>query len=190
MYVSPKASLVLLCSLWCEFCATWVGRWAAHSTKNNESTNRKFLQPPSDAQLVLAALVNQLWSEWKTASSDFPSFTDTVSHSSYRCQYISSLWFHAHSDTWHYHYNKVLVTESQMYFWQMYNATCLLFSMCLSFVLDPRGERSETKVRPSWLHGEIFFQSFVFFSSFQITAAAPLVHVCIILILYHAGCHL
>lgn len=42
--------------------------------------------------------------------------------------------------------NKVLVTWSQMCFWQMYNVTCLQFSLCLS-MFDPQRASSETKGR-------------------------------------------
>ncbi|KAF3852534.1 hypothetical protein F7725_005889 [Dissostichus mawsoni] len=71
--------------------ATWVRRRLAHNTKKSQSTNSEFLQPQTDAQLVLADLLKQLWSEQKTASGDFPYFTDTVSHTGYCCQYTSLL---------------------------------------------------------------------------------------------------
>lgn len=41
--------------------------------------------------------------------------------------------------------NKVLVTYSQMCFWQMYNAVCLQSSMCLSSMFDPQRAGLVTK---------------------------------------------
>lgn len=88
MYVSFSRLCVcvpgLLCCAfnfpWCGVGACHLGGKAGSTTKNSQSTNGEFLQPTSDAQLVLADLVNQMWCEEKAASGGFFYFTDTVSH--------------------------------------------------------------------------------------------------------------
>lgn len=118
--------------------ATWVGRRVAHSTKNiSAASNWCTISPCRSRQPAAEWTENSLW--W------FPllhwhSFTHWLLLPMYHSALISQTLGTVLN-------NKVLVTYSQMCFWQMYNASCLLFSLCLSFMFNPRGGCSDTKGR-------------------------------------------
>lgn len=97
--------------------ATWVGRRVAHSTKNiSAASNWCTISPCRSRQPAAEWTENSLW--W------FPllhwhSFTHWLLLPMYHSALISQTLGTVLN-------NKVLVTYSQMCFWQMYNASCLL----------------------------------------------------------------
>ena len=91
------------------------------ATENSQSSNREFLLPPTDAQLVLADPSEQ------PLVVSFISLTQF--HTLAAAANTPVCFDSSRRDTWHClkKTHKVLVTRSQMCFWQMNNASCLQF---------------------------------------------------------------
>lgn len=132
--VCPKASL-LFPVVWVR--ATWVGRRVAHSTKKiSAASNWCTISPCRSRQPAVEWTENSLW--W------FPllhwhSFTPRLLLPMYHSALISQTLGTILN-------NKVLVTYSQMCFWQMYNASCLLFSLSILHVRSTGGRVQTQKV--------------------------------------------
>lgn len=129
--------------------ATWVGRRAALSTKNSQSTNRRIsaasnwctISPCRSRPPAVERTGNSLW--W-FSSLHWHSFTLRLLLPIYLFALISHTRRHLALSL----QQGTCDIQPNLFFWQMYNATC--FSLCILHV-DHRGEASETDPRLSRL---------------------------------------